>query len=268
MNGRCKLCLKDKIDLQNSHFLPAGIYRRLRDDKEANPNPWMITNKKSIQTSWQMTAPLLCRCCEQRLSKNGENWVLANCLQKDGRFPLAAILGSRTPDIASGTTATKIYYASKIPEIDVSALFYFGISIFWRGSIHPWNDDGSSPVMLGLFGEQFRQYLMGENAFPKDCSFWVVVREGKEISRLTYFPIGERKGIYHVYKFPMPGFALSVMVGKNIPANLRAGCFVRGVGNPIIVTPIIEKLLEEEAVKLHKMAASAQPLNRALKSRT
>jgi hypothetical protein len=38
------------------------------------------------------------------------------------------------------------------------------------------------------------------------------------------------------------------MVSKNIPANYREKCFVRGLENPIIVTTIIEKLLEESAV--------------------
>jgi hypothetical protein len=67
-------------------------------------------------------------------------------------------LASRTPDVASVTNVTKIYFASKVPEIDVYALAYFAASIFWRGSIHPWNDDGSVPVDLGPF--QDTKYLV------------------------------------------------------------------------------------------------------------
>lgn len=252
VNGRCRLCLRDNVNLENSHFLPAGIYRRLRDDRETNPNPWMLTGEIAIQTSRQVTAHLLCRCCEQRLSKHGETWVLRHCLGKDGSFPLASILASRKPDVASGATATRIYYASKIPEVDVSALAYFAASIFWRGAIHPWNDDGSAPVNLGPFRERFRRYLVAEGAFPTDCSLWVVVREGKEVSHLTYAPIGERNGKFHLCKFPMPGFAFSLVVSQNIPANYRQWCFFHGFGNPIIVTPVIETFLEEEAVKLYK----------------
>jgi hypothetical protein len=149
-----------------------------------------------------MTARLLCRDCEQRFSKFGENWVLAHCLHKDRSFLLAAILASRTPDISSDKTTTRLFYAAKIPEIDISALAYFATSIFWRGSIHPWNDDGSIPVMLGPFQEQFRQYLLGLLPFPKDCSLSVVVREGKEIDRLTYAPIVQTRRKFSRLQIP------------------------------------------------------------------
>lgn len=158
---QCRLCLQHVTKLCRSHFLSAGIYKILRDDDEKNPNPWSITAKAAFQSSWQMTAPLLCGSCEQRFSKGGEDWVLRRCLQKDRTFPLMSILASRTPDVSSNGTPTRIYYAVKIPEIDISAIAYFAVSIFWRASIHPWNDDGSIPVNLGPFQEQFRKYLLG-----------------------------------------------------------------------------------------------------------
>ena len=194
MVGQCKLCLKTGVELQDSHFLSAGIYRILRDDNEKNPNPWLLTKDAAVQTSSQLKAHLLCRDCEQRLSKNGENWVLGNCRRKDGRFPLAEILAARKPDIASAGNPTRIYYAANIPEIKIGALAYFAASIFWRGSIHPWNQDEAIPVRLGPFQERFRRYLMGEEDFPKDSILWVVVRDASGIDRLTYAPMGERKG--------------------------------------------------------------------------
>lgn len=256
---QCKLCLRYVTSLEESHFLSAGIYRILRDENEKNPNPWLLTGKTAVQTSRQMKARLLCRDCEQRFSKFGEDWVLKHCLRKDGSFPLASILASRTPDVHSDTNPTRIYHASRIPEINIPALAYFAASIFWRGSIHPWNDDGSIPVRLGPFQEQFRQYLMGLQAFPKDCSLWVVVREGKEIDRLTYAPIGERKGNFHVYKFPMPGLAFSLVVSKNIPANYRERCLVHGPGNPVVLTTLIDKLLVDDAVKMLQRSLSGLP---------
>jgi hypothetical protein len=76
----CKLCLQLVPRLEKSHFLSAGIYRRLRDDTEKNPNPWLLTPDGAVQTSDQMKEPLLCSKCEQRFSKFGENWVLKYCL--------------------------------------------------------------------------------------------------------------------------------------------------------------------------------------------
>ncbi len=116
---QCRLCLEPKTKLEDSHFLSAGLYRRLRNDKEKNPNPWQLTAKTAVRTSEQMRAPLFCWNCEQRLSKCGENWVLGHCLQRDGSFPLASILASRTPDLSSDKSSTRVYYASKVPEIDI-----------------------------------------------------------------------------------------------------------------------------------------------------
>jgi len=202
-----------------------------------------------------MKAPLLCFDCEQRLCKNGESWVLAHCLKKDRTFPLAAsILAASSPDLSSDETTTKIYYASGIPAINIDAISYFAASMFWRGSIHPWNEDGTCPVRLGPFEEHFRRYLMGLQPFPKDCALWVAVRQRREIDRLTYAPFGERQGNMHVYKFPMPGLAFMTVVSKNIPANFRDRCFVQGRGNPIIVTEVVETLVIADAVKMRQRA--------------
>ena len=86
MIGQCRLCLRSNVQLRDSHFLTAGIYRILRDENDANRNPWLLTGKTAVQTSRQLKARLLCGDCEQRFSKNGENWVLRHCLQRDGSF--------------------------------------------------------------------------------------------------------------------------------------------------------------------------------------
>lgn len=248
--GKCKLCLRDGLELQDSHFLPKGVYRILRDDGAPNPNPWLISERKSVQISLQLKAPLLCRDCEQRFSKHGEAWVLANCLKKDRSFPLASILASREPDVVSDRDLTRVYWAANIPEINCSALSYFAASMFWRGSIHTWNQDGSIPVELGPFQESFREYLLGQADYPDECALLVSVREGEEIDRLTHAPIGERRDLFHVYRFPMPGLVFSLAVGRNIPTNFRQGCFAHMPNKPIIVTPIIEKWLKRDADKV------------------
>ncbi len=249
MLGKCKLCLLDGVDLQDSHYLSVGIYRRLRDESQKNPNPWLLTKTATVQKTRPLKAPLLCHGCELRLSRGGENWVLSRCLQKDGSFPLATTLASRNPNLSSPENPTRIYCAAGIPEINVFALVYFAASIFWRGSIYPWNDDGSVPVELGPFREHFRRYLMGLESFPNDACVWLVVREG-EINRLTYAPVGARLDTIHTYKFPMPGLAFTLIVGKNIPAGHREKCLVRGPGNPIFVTTILEESLKEDALRM------------------
>lgn len=247
---QCKLCLKHVPKLQNSHFLSKGIYKRLRDENEKNPNPWVLSKGKAVQTSKQIRKHLLCMDCEERFNKYGEDWVLSNCLQEDGSFPLASILATRSPGMSANDNPTRVYYASSIPEINIAALAFFAASIFWRGSVFSWNADGSVPVRLGPFQEQFRLYLLGLKAFPEDSSLWVAVRKGKETDRLTHPPISNRMEKFHVHKFPMPGLVFTLVIGKHIPDNCRTLCLVRGLGNPIFVTTIIEKFIMDTAVKI------------------
>ena len=247
---QCKLCLTHVHRLEDSHFLPKGIYKRLRDAKQKNPNPWHITSQHSVQTSVQLKAHLLCQNCEQRFSKFGEKWVLGHCLQQDGSFPLASFLSPKKPDVSSLHTSTKLYYAATFTEIDISALVYFAASVFWRGSIYPWNADGTIPVPLGPFQELLRRYLLGEQAFPQECALWVAVREMQNINRLTYAPTASREGRVHVYRFPMPGLFFLLMVSRNIPVSHRQKCIAHATGNPIFVTSVIESYFLSEGVKL------------------
>ena len=247
MKGKCKLCLSDGVQLQRSHFIPKAAYRLLLDRTAKNPRPFLISNKSIVQTNEQLTAFLLCRDCEQRFHRNGESWFLSYCLRENG-FRLQDMLAARTP-IAS-QPGTDVYYLSRIPEINVSALGYFAASIFWRGSIHRWVAGASFAVKLGPYGELFRQYLIGEADFPKDASLQCAVLKGEgQYSRLITEPHGERKDTYHRFKFTMGGLSFALLVGKLMPGLLREYCLVRGPGNPIISTVLLDKWSEDTAVK-------------------
>jgi hypothetical protein len=258
MKGRCKLCLQDNKELRKSHFLPNGIYKILRDSEAPNPNPWTITLNAVTQTSRQVWAWLLCDCCEQRFSRNGEDWVIKHCLRHDGRFKLLDILSKRAPDVFDEPNPTRCYYAANIPEINVPAIAYFSASIFWRGSIYPWNDDGSIPIKLRPFQDQFRRYLMKENSFPDNCFLSMVVREGTKLDRLTAFPAGGRTGRFCLYRFAMPGLAFSLAVGKRTPRSFQNICLVHNETHPFVITPTIEPFLERDAVKLYNMGIVPQ----------
>ncbi len=166
MLGSCRLCQTPNAQLRNSHYLPKAIYRQLRDRSVAKPDPWVIIGNSSYQTSKQMTAYLLCDACEGALSANGEDWGLKRFQRLDGTFELASILSAQLPVTASADNPTKVYTAGTVPTLDPDAMAYFAASVFWRGSIYPWNYDGSIPVPLGRYGEEFRQYLRGEQDFP------------------------------------------------------------------------------------------------------
>jgi hypothetical protein len=81
--GPCALCLDFDMELQASHFMPAGIYRLCKTaDTSGNPSPLLVSKGVVVQTDYQQRAHLLCRACEQRFNKFGESWVFANGIQK------------------------------------------------------------------------------------------------------------------------------------------------------------------------------------------
>jgi hypothetical protein len=248
--GQCKLCLQSDAELQDSHYLSKGIYKRLRDERAKNPNPYLITKTNSLQTSVQLKRPLLCKPCEARQNSRGEAWVLRHCLQGDGTFPLRDILSGVTPDLQSPGGPTRMYKAANIPEIRAADLAYFAASIFWRGSLYPWNDDGSVPIDLGPFQDAFRLYLMGQAAFPSAACLWVIARERGDIEQFTYTPTQARVEGVHLCRFPMPGLAFMLFVSKNMPASYRRMCFVSAHGNPLFLTSVLERLILDEGVRM------------------
>jgi hypothetical protein len=257
--GKCKLCLQDGVPLCKSHGICAAIYRSMRiNSNGGNPDPYVITRHSAKQTSKQETAPMLCRECENRLSRNGENWVFRHSLRANMTFGLKSILDARTPDVHAPNQPTKLFYAANIPQINVAALTYFASSMFWRFAAHPWKTDGGYSVKLGPFEEQFRRYLMGQASFPADAALWVVVREIGPISHFTYIPTGERMGNIHVHRFPMPGFAFMLHVSKNLPEISRNLCFVHGPGNPFVQSSIIESHLLREGMTMAQSLPNAK----------
>jgi hypothetical protein len=249
--GTCKLCLADGVVLRQSHFLPQGIYKAVRvTSGSRNPNPVVISPTEVKQTSHQTKAHLLCSKCELLFGGKGEDWVMRHGLKNNGSFMLLRNLRRYQRMIdASGNAA--IFKAAEIPEINVAALTYFATSMFWRGSIHPWKTDGTRPVPLGPYEEPLREFLLGEADFPEDMTLSVVVRLPSPVSYFTYEPIGEwRDSSHFVAKFPMPGFAFGISAGPALPQIFHDLCFVRGNGNPIALTALLEEGIQQDGVDM------------------
>jgi hypothetical protein len=233
--------MRKSQELKLSHFLPAGVYRATRDESQENPNPIMISDDCVRQDSKQVTAHVLCSECEQRLSKKGENWFLSHCSRK-GQFRLATLLDAATPVGASPSIT--VYHAAQILKIDVSALTYFAASMFWRAAVREWSLKASETksIQLGSYEERLRTHLMGETLFPQDCVLWVSVPATlTPFTSLSLTPYGSRREEYHMYKLIVLGIGFNLLVGSRIPQVERAMCFVRGQGNPIYRTDLLEQ---------------------------
>jgi hypothetical protein len=264
--GTCRLCLEDGLELQRSHLLSAAVYRILRDEGQfANPNPVVITPEGRAQTSKQQRAHLLCRCCEAILSREGEDWIFRHGMKNDGSFPLADILRRAKPSVGAPTEHTRLYESLLIPEINAVAITHFAIGIFWKASIHGWNTDGSIPVNLAGYDEEFRHFLLGEAEFPRNTVLAVMVREGGAIDRLTHTPAGMAGAEMSTYQFPIPGFSFVLTLGKNIPERISQYCFVRGLGKPIVTTVAVEQFSFQQAQRA--IARASKPTVR-LRRRT
>jgi hypothetical protein len=238
--GLCALCRRNGQHLKLSHFLPAGVYRATRDETQDNPDPLKLTDLGVFRDSRQISDYLLCGGCEEILNKNGERWFLANCWRRDG-FQLASVLQDGM--VAHSTPNIKVYHAAHLSKVNVRALTYFGASMFWRASVHRWKMAGTKTrgITLGPYEEQLRSFLMGERAFPPNCALWLSVPESiTQFTRLSLTPYGGRHDGYYLYKFVALGVGFYLLVGGQIPPAAREMCFVRGLGNPIYRTDMLE----------------------------
>ena len=138
MPGKCKLCLQMR-DLRDSHLMAAALYKESRTPGNRNPSPLRVTERASIQTSHQLSNFAFCDDCEQLLSKNGEQYVMSQVYDgKTGRFPLLDTLRASTPSWKQ--PGLRRYDAGAAPSIDSDKLGYFAASVFWRASVHIWQE--------------------------------------------------------------------------------------------------------------------------------
>jgi len=234
--GICKLCLKEK-DLQDSHLLPAAIYKQFRDPELPNPNPLLTRKTIALQTSAQLSDYVLCRGCEDLLNKQGENWVVRNIAHKDN-FPLLEALQRGKPVISGGGVA--VYAGAEIPQLNMDKLVYFALGIFWRASVHRWRLLGGNPVQidLGKYGPAIRQFLLGIQPFPQNTVVLIFVSH-TNTPLLSTFPYLEHKRGYHSFSFYVPGMQFKLKTGKMIPEQIRFLCAYSNPLRPISVSTSI-----------------------------
>jgi hypothetical protein len=217
----CKLCREDR-QLRESHFLPAAVYAQLRENSQQNPNPVLMTSRISLTTSRQITGRVLCAECEERFSRLGETWVLANMARLEG-FPIQEALAATKPIAANENFA--YYSTAGILAINMDALAYFALSMFWRASAHTWRNVSGlmEGIELGPYEEAIRHFLLGDR-FPADTVILVSIWPTKDVLPAAYTPRRGRAPGYHCCNFLIPGLEFKLLTGRAIPEVLRAAC--------------------------------------------
>ena len=256
---RCGLCMRTR-ELQESHLIPAAIYRLLRD---ADPNHITITIPKSFTTSKQVSAPFLCYNCEQRFSRNGENYVLSECAQPDGSFPLREKIQTLSP--LQEAPSFKIYDVKALLGSNVDQYLYFAASIFWRSSAHRWKMGIESVGHISLgkkYQEQFRLYLLGESSWPQNARIHVHVSSEEQPLMQIVFPCSSRIDGVHCHKFYIPGLLFVLLLGSDVPKRPDAGSLNGGPHQVMLLCPWENDSLFRGATNVMKTSRPAGKLRR------
>jgi hypothetical protein len=241
-------------DLQNSHLMPASLYKKTRTPAARNPNPTVITGKRTVQTSHQITDYLLCKECELRFSQKGEDYVMTQ-VATPREFRLLDTLRSVAP---TKTAAGFDWYDdATVPGIDRDKLVYFSLSVFWRAAAHRWERRGEDPISidLGLYEEELRKYLNGETSLPVNVVSQLVVCTDKLSQDLFYPPSKGRKKEDTTYTFQARGLNFFMTVGNRIPGTMRQMCLLTGA-NKWIVARNCEEKVKQAAERLERSRRS------------
>lgn len=222
--GQCKLCLAHDVELQDSHIMPRFSYVRLRGPGPQD-EPVHMRDAVAFQSSEQVTEPLLCWDCEQRIGKV-EGRVAALLPLRDGNP--APILGRLGGLVEANDDGIRIV---KLGRVSGDDLAYFAASILWRGHVSK-----RFPVRLGeRYAEEFRLYLIGETPFPENAAcvayFYDLPFADEVDMKATSVGVETFKRLKgsspHWHGFMIFGLRFVLQVGSQLDARMVEACLVR-----------------------------------------
>jgi hypothetical protein len=226
--GTCKLCLRAGQPLQESHLMPAGMYRRIRSTHK-NPHPILFTKNSSRPSSRQVKDYVLCKQCESRFDSLGENYALRVAAQK-ARFRILEELESAPPSLVN--SEWRGFAVVTTPGIKRDHLAYFALSVFWRASVHRWpslSTRGRAPgIELGSENnEALRRYLLGESVVPSTMSlFFVVLTDALSRSAMNLPVFSHKKAFCWSYGFLACGLQFLLSVGRRLQREQINTCLM------------------------------------------
>lgn len=235
--AKCRLCLQTK-EIVKSHLIPRAIFERF---KTGDLDPVMLTSEVVMPTSRQLQHPLLCSRCENRLNREGENWLLPLLARDDGRFSFYDILSEAPP--VSEDRNLRIYATAENHRVKVGKLTHFAMGVFWKASIHSWSGTERNPlIQLGTYREPLRAFLNGEAPFPHKLALTVYTIPPPVRQIACCVPYMASRTEYRIYAFYVPGILFVLLVGNRVPREEGQACFVSNSLHPILVADFGEGL--------------------------
>lgn len=258
--GTCKLCLREHQELQDSHLIPAGLYRRILSRNDASPHPVLITERGSHESSKQVRDYVLCADCEALFDSKGENYALRMVTARE-RFRLLEELEAVKPSFEK--LDWRGYNVADTPGIKRDDLAYFALSVFWRASVHTWPsaEKGGKAVRINLGrenNEALRLFLLNEGPIPSAMTLFFVVCTDRLSQGSFYMPtLSHKKDFSWTYGFAACGYFFCLNVGKRLGRESRQICFVNSPEQWIWVRDGEAKTIEGYTSLIMR-----QPLNR------
>ncbi|SIP87993.1 hypothetical protein [Aeromonas hydrophila] len=169
----CPMCNKDVAKVCDSHFIPHHVYRRFRAMlKPGKTLNYGDSNNDTYILPRELKKHLFCRDCEHKLKINGEDYFAEKCMPSiDEEFDMPEALKIAQAKMIPlyHSLAKTCNHVSIGPGftngINMEDLYYFAISIFWRGTFE-WDGKYNSVKIDMQTKEEMRLFLLDRNANP------------------------------------------------------------------------------------------------------
>ncbi|WP_153230179.1 hypothetical protein [Alcaligenes faecalis] len=152
--------------------MPQSVYRSYRGLLAPGTALRMIQDSRIFNLGKEISQYLLCDDCEGLFSKNGEDYFAKNMLpSKQNPIPeflniLKICLIPNWNNMFSYSPhygLTSLGLSGVLVPVNSKAIFYFAISIFWRGGISGWKGYSTIEYDEGLM-DKMRSFLLGEGS--------------------------------------------------------------------------------------------------------
>jgi len=211
-----------------------SLYKKTRSGDPKQPHPLMGTKEGLKPSSHQVWDYVFCSECEQRFSKEGENYMMRLVTSK-GKFPLLEKLDSGGKPVKGDFF--RAYSAGESRSIDRDQIAYFATSVFWRASVHRWKQEDGTLVFVTISAdhrEVLRRYLLGLEAFPKDAALFMIVCTDPESQNMFVMP-GDNVKNAGGWVVIMRGLIFIFSMGREIPSYISNYCLMNSPNRWITV---------------------------------
>lgn len=257
MFGACALCLRHR-QLCRSHYLGKAIHRLM--NRESLGGQIILTPKLVTQNPRQLVAHLLCRECEERIAKFGEEPALA-LINRGSTFPLLDRIKLAAP-IESYTSLSA--YSGRAMGIDIEALVYYALSLAWRGAVKEWKTlkGQTTTASLGSYEETIRQYLAGDAPVPGNVFvvLTVCIDDAAQLIVNAPWAVPTPADAYLQIEMFVRGLWFVVLAGDAVPPGMQSLSLLGSAVGSIFLRDCTDQVVYRNRHFLQSAANDLKPL--------